>query len=247
MIMEPGLNTEYLTVFDYIKLYKSEKSSQKKFTQKGRIKVKKLKLFFSVLFLFLALTASVQAQERILDYFYPEGRSSYYIYNDEKSGPVEKVNVNFERNSNGDRLDRESPIPLIASIKFLPYSGTSSYILDITDYSVTARTWWTKDTANGKSSQNKTRVNLELLKLPAKGETLNWTTTVNENGVIQQIWEISAKLTMIGVFENNERLAVKVLEVKRNVFDAQHNPVPGQSVTEYWRLGKGLIKVIRNK
>ena len=247
MIMEPGLNTAYLTVFDYIKLYKSEKSSQKKFTQKGRIKVKKLKLFFSVLFLFLALTASVQAQERILDYFYPEGRSSYYIYNDEKSGPVEKVNVNFERNSNGDRLDRESPIPLIASIKFLPYSGTSSYILDITDYSVTARTWWTKDTADDKSFQNKTRVNLELLKLPAKGETLNWTTTVNENGVIQQIWEISAKLTMIGVFENNERIAVKVLEVKRNVFDAQHNPVPGQSVTEYWRLGKGLIKVVRNK
>ena len=245
--MEPGLNTAYLTVFDYIKLYKSEKSSQKKFTQKGRIKVKKLKLFFSVLFLFLALTASVQAQERILDYFYPEGRSSYYIYNDEKSGPVEKVNVNFERNSNGDRLDRESPIPLIASIKFLPYSGTSSYILDITDYSVTARTWWTKDTADDKSFQNKTRVNLELLKLPAKGETLNWTTTVNENGVIQQIWEISAKLTMIGVFENNERIAVKVLEVKRNVFDAQHNPVPGQSVTEYWRLGKGLIKVVRNK
>ena len=209
--------------------------------------MKNLKLFFSVLFLFLALTATGQAQERILDYFYPEGRSSYYIYNDEKSGPVEKVNVNFERNSNGDRLDRESPIPLIASIKFLPYSGTSSYILDITDYSVTARTWWTKDTADGKSSQNKTRVNLELLKLPAKGETLNWTTTVNENGVTQQIWEISAKLTMIGVFENNERVAVKVLEVKRNVFDAQHNPVPGQSVTEYWRLGKGLIKVVRNK
>ena len=209
--------------------------------------MKKLKLFFSVLFLFLALTASVQAQERILDYFYPEGRSSYYIYNDEKSGPVEKVNVNFERSSSGDRLDRESPIPLIGSIKFLPYSGTSSYLLDITDYSVTARTWWTKDTADSQSSQNKTRVNLEILKLPAKGETLNWTTTVNENGVTQQIWEISAKLTMIGVFENNERIAVKVLEVKRNVFDAQHNPVPGQSVTEYWRLGKGLIKVVRDK
>ena len=84
--------------------------------------MKKLKLLFSVLFLFLALTAPVQAQERILDYFYPEGRSSYYIYNDEKSGPVEKVNVTFERSSTGDRLDRESPIPLIGSIKFLPYS-----------------------------------------------------------------------------------------------------------------------------
>ncbi len=209
--------------------------------------MKKLKLLFSVLFLFLALTAPVQAQERILDYFYPEGRSSYYIYNDEKSGPVEKVNVTFERSSTGDRLDRESPIPLIASIKFLPYSGTSSYMLDITDYAITARTWWTKDGADNQNSQNNTHVNLELLKLPAKGETLSWTTTVNENGITQQIWEMSAKLTMIGVFENNERVAVKVLEVKRNVFDAQHNPVPGQSVTEYWRLGKGLIKVVRNK
>ena len=209
--------------------------------------MKKLKLFFGVLFLFLALTASVQAQERILDYFYPEGRSAFYIYEDEKSGPIEKVNVNFERSSNGYRLERESPIPLIGSIKFLPYDGTSSYVLDITDYAITARTWWTKDGTDNQNSQNKTRVNLELLKLPAKGEILNWTTTVNENGITQQIWEMSANLTMIGVFENNERLAVKVLEVKRNVFDAQHNPVPGQSVTEYWRLGKGLIKVIRNK
>jgi hypothetical protein len=209
--------------------------------------MKKLKLFLCVTLLCLAMSCAAHAQERILDYFYPEGRSSYYIYNDEKSGPVEKVNVNFERSSNGYRLERESPIPLIGSIKFLPYSGTSSYILDITDYSITARTWWTKDVTDNQNSQNKTRINLELLKLPAKGETLNWTTTVNESGITKQIWEMSAKLTMIGVFENNERVAVKVLEVKRNVFDAQHNPVPGQSVTEYWRLGKGLIKVVRNK
>ena len=209
--------------------------------------MKKIKSFLFAMFLCFLVSGIAQAQEVITDYFYPEGRSSYYIYNDEKSGPVEKVNVNFERSSNGNRLDRESPIPLIASIKFLPYSGTSSYMLDITDYSITARTWWTKDGTDNQNSQNKTHVNLELLKLPAKGETLNWTTTVNENGIIQQIWEMSAKLTMIGVFENNERIAVKVLEVKRNVFDAQHNPVPRQSVTEYWRLGKGLIKVVRNK
>ena len=217
------------------------------FYQKGRINVKRIKLFFSFLFLFLALTAPVQAQERILDYFFPEGRSAFYIYEDEKSGPIEKVNVNFERTSNGYRLDRESPIPLIASIKFLSYNGTSSYLLDITDYSITARTWWTKDNTDNQISHNKTHVNLEFLKLPAKGETLNWTTTVNENGITQQIWEMSAKFIMIGVFENNERVAVKVLEVKRNVFDAKHNPVPGQSVTEYWRLGKGLIRVIKNK
>ena len=175
--------------------------------------MKKLKLFFSVLFLFLALTASVQAQERILDYFYPEGRSAFYIYEDEKSGPIEKVNVNFERSSNGYRLERESPIPLIGSIKFLPYDGTSSYVLDITDYSI----------------------------------VLNWTTTVNENGTINQIWEMSARLMMMAVFENGERIAVHALEVKRNVFDAQHNPLPGQSVIEYWQKGKGKVKVVKSK
>ena len=203
--------------------------------------MKKLKLFFSVLFLFLALTASVQAQERILDYFYPEGRSAFYIYEDEKSGPIEKVNVNFERSSNGNRLERESPIPLIASIKFLPYDGTSSYLLDITDYSITAKTWWSKDKRDTQSSPNNVRVNLELLKLPAKGEVLNWTTTVNENGTIKQIWEMSARLMMMAVF------AVHALEVKRNVFDAQHNPLPGQSVIEYWQKGKGKVKVIKSK
>lgn len=209
--------------------------------------MKKYKLFLCVTLLCLAMSCAAQAQERIMDYFYPEGRSSYYIYNNEKSGPVEKVNVNLERTSNGYRLDRESPIPLIGSIKFLPYEGTSSYILDVSDYAITARTWWTNGKADNQNSQDKMLVNLELLKLPSKGETLNWTTTVNGNGITQQIWEMSAKLTMIGVFENGERIAVKVLEVKRDVFDAQHNLLPGQSVTEYWRLGKGLIKVIRNK
>jgi len=209
--------------------------------------VKKLKLFFGVLFLFLALTTSVQAQERILDYFYPEGRSAFYIYEDEKSGPIEKVNVNFERSSNGYRLERESPIPLIGSIKFLPYDGTSSYVLDITDYSITAKTWWSTDKTGGQNSQSNVRVNLELLKLPAKGEVFNWTTTVNENGTIKQIWEMSARLMMMGVFENVERIAVHALEVKRNVFDAQHNPLPGQSVIEYWQKGKGKVKVVKSK
>ena len=187
--------------------------------------MKKLKLFFSVLFLFLALTAPVQAQERLLDYFYPEGRSAFYIYEDEKSGPIEKVNVNFERSSNGYRLDRESPIPLIASI----------------------RTWWSTDKTAGQNSQSNVRVNLELLKMPAKGEVLKWTTTVNENGTIKQIWEMSARLMMMAVFENGERIAVHALEVKRNVFDPQHNPIPGESVTEYWQKGKGKVKVIQNK
>ena len=201
--------------------------------------MKKLKLFFGVLFLFLALTASVQAQERILDYFYPEGRSAFYIYEDEKSGPIEK--------SNGYRLERESPIPLIASIKFLPYDGTSSYVLDITDYSITARTWWSTDKTAGQNSQSNVRVNLELLKMPAKGEVLKWTTTVNENGTIKQIWEMSARLMMMAVFENGERIAVHALEVKRNVFDPQHNPIPGESVTEYWQKGKGKVKVVKSK
>ena len=207
--------------------------------------MKNFKLFLCVTLLCLAMSCAAQAQERILEYFYPEGRSSYYIYNDEKSGAVEKVNVTFERSSSGYRLERESPIPLIASIKFLPYEGTSTYLLDITDHAITARTWWTTDRTDSQNSPKYTHSNLELLKLPAKGETLNWTTTVNVNGVIQQIWEMSAKRMMIAVFENGERIAVNTVEVKRKVFDAQHNPVPGQSVTEYWRQGKGLIKVIR--
>ncbi|MBR4907731.1 MAG: hypothetical protein IKZ43_01820 [Acidaminococcaceae bacterium] len=210
--------------------------------------MKRLKvcLLLSMLMCF-ALSAAAQAQEVISDYFYPEGRSAYYIYYDEKSGAVEKVNVNFERSGSGGRLERESPIPLIGSIKYLPYNGTSTYVLDITDYSVTAKTWWSNDKADNQGSQNNVRINLELLKLPAKGEVLKWTTTINENGVVKQIWEMSAKLTMIGVYENGERVAVHALEVKRNVFDAQHNPLPQQSVTEYWQKGKGKVKTIRNK
>lgn len=209
--------------------------------------MKKFKSFLFVTLLCCLVTGIAHAQEVIADYFYPEGRSSYYVYEDLKSGPIARVNVNFERTGSGNRLDRESPIPLIGSIKFLPYNGTSSFILDITNYSVTARTWWSNEQADNQNTQKNVRVNLEFLKMPAKGEVLNWTTTVNENGAIKQIWEMSAKLTMIAVVENGERVAAHALEVKRTVFDAQHNPLPGQSVTEYWQKGKGKVKVIRNK
>ena len=207
------------------------------------MKKSKVCLLLAMLMCFV-FSATAQAQEVIADYFYPEGRSSYYIYENVKSGPIGRVNVNFERGNNGDRLDRESPIPLIGSIKYLPYNGTSSYVLDITNYSVTARTWWSQELGD---NQNVKRFNLEILKMPAKGEVLNWTTTVNDNGAIKQIWEMSAKLTMIAVVENGERLAAHAIEVKRNVFDAQHNPLPGQSVTEYWQKGKGKVKVIMSK
>ena len=207
------------------------------------MKKSKVCLLLAMLMCFV-FSATAQAQEVIADYFYPEGRSSYYIYENVKSGPIGRVNVNFERGNNGDRLDRESPIPLIGSIKYLPYNGNSSYVLDITNYSVTARTWWSQEQGD---NQNVKRFNLEILKMPAKGEVLNWTTTVNDNGAIKQIWEMSAKLTMIAVVENGERVAAHAIEVKRNVFDAQHNPLPGQSVTEYWQKGKGKVKVIMSK
>ena len=206
--------------------------------------MKRFKSFLFVTLLCLAISGIAQAQEVISDYFYPEGRSSYYIYEDVKSEPIGRVNVNFERGNNGNRLDRESPIPLIGSIKYLPYNGTSSYVLDITNYSVTARTWWSQEQGD---NQDVKHFNLEILKMPAKGEVLNWTTTVNVNGAIKQIWEMSAKLTMIAVLENGERVAAHAIEVKRNVFDAQHNPLPRQSVTEYWQKGKGKVKVIMNK
>ena len=88
------------------------------------MKKSKVCLLLAMLMCFV-FSATAQAQEVIADYFYPEGRSSYYIYENVKSGPIGRVNVNFERGNNGDRLDRESPIPLIGSIKYLPYNGTS--------------------------------------------------------------------------------------------------------------------------
>jgi len=209
--------------------------------------MKNLKVFLGAMLLCLAMTGIARAQEVITDYFYPEGNSSYYLYEDAKSGPIGRVNVSFERSNNGDRLDRQSPIPLIGSIKSFPYNGTASYLLDITNYSVTAKTWWSKDLADNPNAREKKYLNLEVLKLPAKDETITWTTTVNENGIVKQIWEMSAKLTMIPVVENGERVAAKAIEVKRTVFDAQHNPLPRQSTTEYWQKGKGKVKVIRQK
>ncbi len=210
--------------------------------------MKKFKLFLCVMLLCLAITGVARAQEVIADYFYPAGLSSYYIYNDSKSEPIARVNVNFTRDSSGDRLERESPIPLIGSIKYLPYDGISSYVLDITNNSVTARSWWSKDPQDDQNSGNVLYSSLEFLKLPSgKNETLTWTTTVKENGTVKQIWEMSARLTAIPAVENGERVAAKALEVKRAVFDGQHNPVPGHSVTEYWQKGKGKVKVIRNK
>ncbi|MBQ8919628.1 MAG: hypothetical protein IJ056_05940 [Acidaminococcaceae bacterium] len=212
--------------------------------------MKKIILLLSLL-LFLVSSGLAYAQEQVSDYFYPEGNSGYYIYKDLNSGPVEKISVRYERNSEGGRLEESSPIPLIGNITYSRPMEKVFYLLDITDTTVTARSRWTQQ--NLSSGQMSAAVDdsisrdLVLLKLPADKETITWTTTVNKDGNILQIWEMSAKRKMISAKENGAWIAVHTLEVIRNVFDAQHNPIPRENVTEYWRKGKGKIKVIRNK
>ena len=87
----------------------------------------------------------------------------------------------------------------------------------------------------------------EFLKLPAGKEPVTWTTYVNENGKILQIWEMSAKRSYMAVEKDGSWIAVPAVEVKRNVFDAEHNPLPGQSLVEYWQQGAGKVKVVRIK
>ena len=206
----------------------------------------KVCLLLAMLMCFV-LSAAAHAQEVVSDYFYPDGRSCYFIYNDKNGKPVEKVSVRFERTSKGGRMDEDPPIPLIGSIVYNQMMDTFCYNLDITETSVTARTWWTKSVGGGLNSRGNTRYNLVMLKLPAKDETLTWTTEVNKDGKILQIWEMSAKHSFITVEKDGAWVAAPALEVKRVVFDPQHNPLPNQSVTEYWQKGKGKVKVIRNK
>ena len=210
------------------------------------MKKSKVCLLLAMLMCFV-LSAAAHAQEVVSDYFYPDGRSVYYVYKDKDSNPVEKVDVRFERTSKGGRMDEDPPIPLIGGIMYNQMMETLCYNLDITDTTVTARTWWTKSAGGGLNSRGNTRYNLVMLKLPAKDETLTWTTEVNKDGKILQIWEMSAKRTFLSVKKDNTWIAVPAVEVKRNVFDPQHNPLPGQSVTEYWQQGRGKVKVIRSK
>ena len=207
--------------------------------------MKKFKLFLSAMLLCLAMSGIAQAQDRITDYLYPEGRSTYYIYENKNKSPYEKVSVLFERSNEGMRITEDPPIPLVGSIMYRNAPEITCYILDISDTTVTARSWWTKsvDSAANLNSRN----NLVLLKFPAGKEPITWTTSVNENGKILQIWEMSAKRSYMAVEKNGSWIAVPALEVKRNVFDAQNNPLPGQSVVEYWQQGAGKVKVVRIK
>ena len=207
--------------------------------------MKKILLLVSVL-LFLAGTGMTHAQERITDYFYPDGRSSYLIYKGDKdnSQPVEKISVRFESTSRWGRMDEYPPIPLIGNIMYQSLMETTCYSLDISDTAVTAHSWW-KESGTPKSRGNVYH-NLVLLKLPADKETLNWTTSVNKDGTVLQIWEMSARRVLMPAEENGSWIAVHALEVKRNVFDAEHNPIPRENVIEYWRQGKGKVKVVRN-
>ena len=207
--------------------------------------MKTFKLFMSVMLLCLAMSGIAQAQNRIADYLYPEGRSTYYIHIDKNKSPMEKVSVLYERSKEGMRISEDPPIPLIGSLMYKNTPEMTCYILDITETTVTAHTWWTKsiDDTGDKNSRN----NLVLLKLPVGKEPITWTTSVNENGKILQIWEMSAKRSYMAVEKDGSWIAVPALEVKRNVFDADHKPLAGQSVVEYWQQGAGKVKVVRIK
>jgi len=210
--------------------------------------MKHFKLFFCVALFCLGLSGLAFAQDRVTDYFYPEGSTSYYIYNNNNnSEPVEKVPVHFEKNGAEFILTEDTPLPLVGYINYKRPMTTTSYNLQITDYAVTAGTWKVTLPGNDNSSGETLYSNLAMLKLPAEGETLTWTTTVNQNGQIKKIWEMSAKRMMIPVFENGDRIAVKALVITRNVFDSNHNLLPKESATEFWRLGKGKIKEVRMK
>ena len=198
-----------------------------------------------MMLLCLAMSGIAQAQNQVADYLYPEGRSSYYVYEDKNKTPLEKVSVLYEPSSEGMRVTEDPPIPLIGSIMYKKTPEMTCYILDITGTTVTAQTWWKKsiDSTDNPNYRN----NLVILKLPAGKDPITWTTSVNENGKILQIWEMSAKRSYIPVEKDGSWIAVPAVEVKRNVFDAEHNPLPGQSVVEYWQQGAGKVKVVRIK
>ena len=213
--------------------------------------MKKIILLLSLL-VFLLTTGIASAQEQIADYFYPEGNSSYYVYKDNRddASPVEKFNVRYERTNQGARLEEDPPIPLIGNITYSRPLEMVCYLLDISNSTVTARTRWTQQKTSNKETPtpgDNVYHDLVLLKLPADKETVTWTTTLYKDGAIQQVWEMSAKRKLMPAKVNGSWIAVHALEVKRNVFDANHNPVPKANITEYWQKGKGKVKVVWNK
>ncbi len=210
--------------------------------------MKKFRIFLvCAALLCLMMSVTAYAQDRVIDYFYPEGHSSYYTYKGTDKSPMEKISVQFERAGQEFRMEEDPPIPLIGGLIYKNGLVKNCYSLDISDTAVTAKAWWTRDAAdiNNTGSRNRLRYNIVLLRLPDGNETVTWSNTISEGGTVQQIWEMSAKRLMIPFNKNGIWVAAQAIEVKRNVFDPQHNPLPGQSTVEYWQKGLGKVKVIK--
>lgn len=210
------------------------------------MKKSKLILLLATLFC-LVVSVTAHAQDVVSDYFYPAGRSSYYVYTEGNNTPTERVNVTFSPAGQGLSLEEEPPIPLVGGIIYRNAPVTNCYTLNITDTTVTANAWWTKTAGDNANTRNNLRYSVVLLKLPAGKELINWTTTIYEGNAVAQVWEMTAKRMLMPVKKNGVWVAVPSIEVRRSVFDAQHNPVPGQSVIEYWQKDNGKAKVVRAK
>ena len=212
------------------------------------MKKSKLILLLATLFC-LVVSVTAQAQDRISDYFFADGNSSYYVQVGEKGSPHEKIPVRFERNSQGGYLEEDPPIPLIGGLLYKKAYDINCYSLSISDNTVTALEWWTrgKGLPAESASRNNLHNNIVLLKLPAGKETLTWTNYIYTDGKLSQTWEMSAKRAFVPMEKDGAWIAVPALQIIRNVFDAEHNPVPDQSITEYWQSGKGKVKEVKVK
>ena len=81
--------------------------------------MKKCTLFLCLLLSCASLTSATYGAERVEDFFYPDGRSSFAIFRADTTEPVGQASVLFERTSKGGRLTEDRQMRLDESAKDL--------------------------------------------------------------------------------------------------------------------------------
>ena len=185
--------------------------------------------------LFLCIIAlSAQAQDKVMDYFYPRGDSKIFLADKGNYNETLGFRITFDTLFGRDFLRSTS-----FGIDIVPGQGyvTTAVGIDLIKYTSNA-IWSYEHYSDGIWGENVTERVSIILKLPDVGKVERW-----RNRGENQYSDFEARLVAINVRINGKWQDVNAIETKETIVSVDKNGVIKQwpVVISYWAKGYGLI------
>ena len=202
------------------------------------------KLFLTLVVMALAFGAKVSAEESAKNYFYNVGDT--VTYRCCKAGEPQDfspciITFNFPNST--------ATYPQIRRNRtYLDGLGRAEFVagnVKVSETSVVLGTAYeTYDDAMNTLPNKATHFyDVEVLRIPVDGESVEWNTGLNMGGdMYAQKWNMTAKYVFLYLTINGEDVALPALRVTREAtFPQNDNLIEDRCVTTYWGFGMGKV------